>query len=402
MSSPEFPVTSGTAVPHGVPAADAWPAAAEATFAPSARGPCAPVRAEVDSRCTEATRLAAAAESRLEELRTARRQHAEVMRAQHLDGEVRNRRRLADEKTATQADYRAAIKRATDRAGFEVAAATWLRRTDELNRRAREAQGRADTLSERVAELERSLVSLELASDGARIAAETAQAACMDARRTLAVCEEQAARSSDSAPAVETEFDGGSVAPDAEDEAGAADAARTLMGGDRQALLGVALRLAEETGAEAGRVQLLLLELREQITARALEDFALAFPDDHPFWSQFANEEGRNIAASLASLGYRFDGGGEWADGRVPSARDLSLALSYCGYDPRGLRRPAGQAAIDALWQGTKVRGESYLLALAPDLALEQLVALLGARATRLGELWDIWGRLRPLLIRAA
>jgi hypothetical protein len=173
------------------------------------------------------------------------------------------------------------------------------------------------------------------------------------------------------------------------------------MRGDRQTLLGLALRLAEETGSEAGRLQLLLLELREQIDARAMEEFALGFPPNHPFWGQFPAEMARNVAASLASLGYRFDGASGWADGRAPQIRDLALALSYCGYDPRSLRRPAGQAAIDALWQGATVRTEEYLLARAPDLALAHVVAVLGPRSGRLAELWDIWGRLRPLLMRA-
>ena len=173
------------------------------------------------------------------------------------------------------------------------------------------------------------------------------------------------------------------------------------MSGDRQTLLGVALRLADETGVEAGRLQLLLLELRDAIRAQALEDVALAFPPDHPFWSQFADDAALNVAASMASLGYRFDGNGGWADGRAPQPRDLAMALSYTGYDPRSLRRPAGQEAIDVLWQGTTVRGDEYLLARAPDFALDQIVEMLGPRASRLGELWDIWGHLRPVLTRS-
>jgi len=65
------------------------------------------------------------------------------------------------------------------------------------------------------------------------------------------------------------------------------------------------------------------------------------------------------------------------------------------------MRRPAGQAAIDALWHGTTVRSEEYLLSFAPELTLSQMVTTLGERANRLSELWDIWGRLRPLLMRA-
>jgi len=83
----------------------------------------------------------------------------------------------------------------------------------------------------------------------------------------------------------------------------------------------------------------------------------------------------------------------------VPTIRDLALALAHCGYDPRLLRRPAGQAAIDQLWQGTSVLEEDYLASRVPDLALGRLLDVLGQRASRLGELWDMWGRLRPLLL---
>ena len=169
--------------------------------------------------------------------------------------------------------------------------------------------------------------------------------------------------------------------------------------GDRQALLGLTLRLAEETGVEAGRLQLLLLELRQAIAGRALDDGALEFPDAHPLWSQFSADADRQLVASLARLGYGFDGRDGWRDGRAPGPRELAMALEYAGYDPRSLRRPAGQAAIDGLWQGTQVRVEDWLAAAAPDLALGRLIDILGPRASRLGELWDMWGRLRPLLL---
>ncbi len=316
---------------------------------------------------------------------------------------------MNDEKNSAQAEYHGAVARATDRIAVEEASAAWLHRLDHLNRQAREADERADALAQRVGQLERTLPGLELAADAARISAEAAQVACLEARRTLAACEEESARRTPAANATaNVNATGAAVAPailgdtfvSATERQGAAAAARALMRGDRQMLLGLALRLAEETGFEAGRLQLLLLELREQISTRAMEEFALAFPANHPFWTQFPIEIGRNVAASLSSMGYRFDGAGGWADGRAPQIRDLALALSYCGYDPRSLRRPAGQTAIDALWQGTTIRTEEYLLAHAPELALAQVVALLGPRSGRLAELWDIWGRLRPLLMR--
>jgi hypothetical protein len=351
--------------------------------------------------------LTAAAQEHQQALREARRLHTDSMRQAEADGQLRDRRVFAEEKNAAQAEYHGALVKATDDAEVHAAAAAWLRRLDQMNRRAREADERADTLGQRVGELGRTLPSLELAADAARISAEAAQVACLEARRILAACDEETARRvparasgmPGSGPDVAPAILGETARPvDAESPAAAA---RALMRGDRQTLLGLALRLAEETGFEAGRMQLLLLELREQITTRALDEYAFAFPPNHPFWSQFHVDIARGVAASLSAMGYRFDGVGGWADGRSPQIRDLALALSYSGYDPRTLRRPAGQAAIDALWQGTRLRTEEYLLARAPQLTLQQIVDLLGPPGGRLGELWDMWGRLRPLLMRS-
>ena len=328
---------------------------------------------------------------------------------------ARDRRLIAEEKAAAQTEYHAAVVQAADRAAVQGAAATWLRKIDHLNRQAREADERADTLAEQFAELERGLPGLELAADAARISAEAAQVACLEARRTLAGCEEGSteraaptgvsATSATEAPTASMPTGPAPAQPalaplPATDSGSVKVAARVLVSGDRQMLLGLALRLAEETGIEAGRLQLLLLELRDQIVNRALDDYAFELPANHPFWSQFPDEAARNVAASLASMGFRFDGAGGWAESRSPQIRDLAMALSYCGLDPRSLRRPAGQTAVDTLWQGTKIRAEEYLLDRAPDLSLDQMVDLLGPRSDRLAELWDIWGRLRPLLMR--
>ena len=172
-----------------------------------------------------------------------------------------------------------------------------------------------------------------------------------------------------------------------------------VLRGDRDTLLTLALRLAEETGVDAGRLQLLLLELRESIAARALEEHALRFPPNHPFWSQFPADGGRRVVVSLASMGYRFDGGSGWLDGRPPTIRELALALAHVGLDPRSLRRPAGQEAIDSLWQGTTVVVDEYLAGCAPALDLQEVIACLGSRAAPLSELWDMWGRLRLRLL---
>lgn len=375
---------------------DAQSSAAPAVLTPAATkigGPCAPVRAEVDTRCAEADRLLAAAQSHQVSLREAQRRHSDATRQREANSYLRDNRRQRDEKLTAQGDYQHAIARASDQAELRDAAATWMHRLDQLNRQARDANRRAEGLAQRVSELERALPGLELAADAARISAETAQEACLEARRKLAACEEQSGQKATSmadgsavtATSAYTEPLPATPASAIEARArawaeaeGVKAAARALLSGDRQALLGLALRASEETGVEAGRLQLLLIELREQIRTRALEDSALDLPSDHPFWSQFPPSAVGEIVRSLASIGYRFDGIDGWADNHAPQVRDLAVALSYGGYDPRGLRRPAGQAAIDALWQGTTVRTEEYLVSHAPDLTLDQVVELLG------------------------
>jgi hypothetical protein len=351
-------------------------------------GPCAPARIDVDSRCAEAERLAQAAVAHEQRLSDIKRELLQVTALREADTRVRDRRQLGELKDEARANYHAALLSATDDASVQEASRVWLREVDRLNRQVAVADQRAEEVVRRATELERAVPAIELAADAARIAAEVAQEACMDARRALAACEEEAQRRI--------------AAPDGARPRQAARPISLVLRGDRQTLLRLALRLAEETGVEAGRMQLLLLELRESLAARALEDNALRFPADHPFWSQFPAEGAVRVVASLASMGYRFDGIGGWLDGRAPTIRELAVALSHVGLDPRSLRRPAGQDAIDGLWQGTTVVVEEYLAGRAADLDLEQVIAVLGPRASRLSDLWDMWGRLRPLLLTPA
>lgn len=360
-------------------------------------GPCAPARVEVDSRCADAERLAQAAIAHQQRLRDVKRQLSEVSALREADARVRDRRQLNAAKDVSRNAYHAALATADDEAAVQEAARSWLHEVDRLNRQVSLADRRAEDVVRRAAELERSLPGIELAADAARIAAEAAQVACLDARRALAACEEQAQQRINGQPTAAQQ----SLPPEAQrrDRKPGGRPISLVLRGDRETLLALALRLAEETGVEAGRLQLLLLELRESIAARALEEHAFRFPSGHPFWGQFAADGGRRVAASLGSMGYRFDGQSGWVDQRAPTIRELAIALSNCGLDPRSLRRPAGQTAIDSLWVGTTVVVEEYLAGRAPDLELPQVMACLGPRAARLSELWDMWGRLRPLLL---
>jgi hypothetical protein len=396
-------------------------------------GPCGPARAEVEYRCAEAERLAQAAEIQVQRLREAKHMLARVEAQRDSDARVRDRRLLSDAKENARRAYRESFTRAKSGGAsgvVQVAAGEWLREINRLNQQLELADRRAADLARQVAELTAALPGIELAADAARISAEAAQVSCVEARRAYAACEEDAARqvrapaaqalpaSSTSLPAAQPlgmpsaqplaqplaqrspDVDPPPPAATVVEDTGPAPIS-LLLRGDRQALLGLTLRLADETGVEAGRLQLLLLELRQAIAARALEDGALAFPAGHPFWGQFEVDTAWQLTASLGRLGFAFDGRDGWRDGRAPGTRELAMALADIGLDPRVLRRPAGQAAIDGLWQGTRVLVEEWLATAAPDLSLGRLIDVLGPRAERLGELWDMWGRLRPRLVPA-
>jgi hypothetical protein len=348
------------------------------------------------------------AESHEKQLRDARHRLAEAMREREDHAMARDRRALADAKEEARSSYRHAVSTAIDDAALELAAATWLNEIHRLNRGALGAARAADGAGHRAAVLEGEAAQAEAAYNAARVAAELAESGCLDAREVLAECEEEVGRRASSAsPPVAARRSplqsvGQHVIPQRGHTAemlipATVSPLARLLQGDRAALLGIALRLADDTGLEAGRLQLLLVELRELAVDRAIEAHAVAFPDDHPFWGQFSGEEARRVVASLTAMGYRFDGSG-WLDGRTPNSRDLAVAVSHAGFDPRSLRRPEGQPAIDRLWQGSRVLVEEFLLSNAPDLDLAQITQTLGPRASRLGELWDFWGRLRPLL----
>ena len=117
--------------------------------------------------------------------------------------------------------------------------------------------------------------------------------------------------------------------------------------------------------------------------------------------SLFTRSQARDIAGALASLGYRHDGFGGWADDRVPSQRDLSLAVGYAGLDPMRIRRWPSETEMPDLLRDVTVAADEYVWEAAGGLTLGELVTLLGRRADPLAELWNEWGNVRPLLLSA-
>lgn len=174
-----------------------------------------------------------------------------------------------------------------------------------------------------------------------------------------------------------------------------------LLRGDRAVLGRLVAQLGGDDPGERRRWQLALAGLVDAIVGRAIEASALDFPIDHPFWRNFMPEQSREIVAALSSLGYRFDGLGGWADDRLPSQRDLSLAVGYAGLDPMRIRRWPTEAEMRALLRDVTVAADAYLAEAAGDLRLGELSSLLGRRADGLADLWNEWGRVRPLLLAA-
>jgi hypothetical protein len=174
-----------------------------------------------------------------------------------------------------------------------------------------------------------------------------------------------------------------------------------LLRADRQTLALLVGQLAGDDPVERRRWQLQVTELVDAILARAIDASCLDFPTGHRFWDGFTREQSREIVTSLASLGYHFDGLGGFSDARIPSQRDVSLAVGFAGLDPMRIRHWPSEAEMAELLRDVKVAGDEYLAATAGGLTLGEMVAMLGRRADGLTDLWNAWGRIRPLLIAA-
>ncbi len=248
-----------------------------------------------------------------------------------------------------------------------------------------------------------------LAADAARISAESTALACQTAREALAACEEAAAAPgahgvapSVAPPPLPSAGAADRTGPDALEVEGHPPVVLRLLQGDRGAMSGVVAALAGDDAEARGTWQLSLTDLVDAILARAIEDCILDFPEEHEFWGEFSRSQCRDIARALASLGYRFDGLGGFANGRPPTQRDLSLAVGYAGLESMRIRRWPTESGLSDLYRDVAVAADEFLAGQAGNLTLGEMVTLLERRAERLAELWNAWGRVRPLLVAPA
>ncbi|MEO8463028.1 MAG: hypothetical protein ABI555_07435, partial [Chloroflexota bacterium] len=106
----------------------------------------------------------------------------------------------------------------------------------------------------------------------------------------------------------------------------------------------------------------------------------------------------RDIAGALAAAGHRFDGIDGWADGRVPSYRDLTYAVAAIGLEPRRIRAWPTQDEIGDLYLEVTSAPDDYLQTTAPNLDLEEIQALVGGDGSERERIWSDWDRVQAVL----
>jgi hypothetical protein len=420
--------------------------------------PCAGQRRWADERCTLAYRARQQAEAAHSALGAAQRSYDEYQAAADKAATIADPRTMREAKETAQQSFRRDRAAASVKDGVEAAARDWLTEINRINRAAREAAASVIREREAAAAMTRTIERLTLDADAARRAAESSEAACRAARDSVAECQEGVARAQDAAkaaaaarppaarpapaaktpagppptdarpaPARPAPVPAGTAAapvPRAAPRTGpqaapkkaerprptelaaafgrtgdAAPAILRLVRGDRTILNRLVAQLAGDDAEERRRWQVELADLVDAILGRSIEAAALTFPVEHPFWGGFSRAQNRDITAALASLGFRFDGLGGWADERVPTQRDLSLAVGYAGLDPMRVRPWPTEAEIGELFREVAVAADEYLAEAAGGLTLGELVSMLGRRADALTEVWNDWARLRPLLL---
>ena len=380
-------------------------AAAEAATAQSIddSGPCAEQRRLSDERCALAVRARSLATAAEETLRSAQRSYDEHDARAEEAARAADPRAVRVAKDAAQAAFRSGRNAARTTADVEAAASAWLSEVNRINAEARDAAASAVRERDAATAMAQALERLGMEWEAARIGAETADAACLAAREAVADCQEQAAIATTASRPTTASAPGGPFTEDAV-PMGALGVAGTprifrLLRGDRAAMGELVAALAGDQPDERRRWQLALSDLVDAIVADSIAASALEFPTDHAFWGPFTVAQSRDIAGALSSLGYRFDGLGGWVDGRVPSQRDLSLAVGYAGLDPMRIRQWPTEATMADLYRDVAVAADEHLASAAGDLTLGELVTMLGRRADGLADVWNEWGRLRPLLL---
>lgn len=361
-------------------------------------------------------------------------------------------------KEAAHGNFRKAIAEAGSRAEVELAAASWLAEINRVNGAALGAQMRMQRERDATDALASQLDHLTAVAEASRAMAESAVDACRTAQEALSVTQgEEVARAAgdpssgsaaemisaheaaQAAPAEAppeptlaavairrtvpaftvtkadpatagkpSESTGASAdnAPSASEGAGPVD----LRGPKPPSIVRLLLRdsatmnrlvdwLAGPDLEERRRWQLCLSDFVDAVAATAIDAGCFAFAAGNPFWDQLTVDEAREVARGLAALGFRYDGMGEFADGRVPGQRELAMAVGQAGLLTVRVHSWPGPEEAASLYRQVRVDPIALLAEKAPSLTLGELVSMLGRRAEVAADLWNDWSRARPLLL---
>jgi hypothetical protein len=73
--------------------------------------------------------------------------------------------------------------------------------------------------------------------------------------------------------------------------------------------------------------------------------------------------------------------------------------MGYAGFDPMRVRQWPTESEMTSLFADVEVAGPEHLALTAGDLTLGELVTMLGRRADGMADIWNDWGRIRPVLL---
>jgi hypothetical protein len=374
---------------------------------------CADQRANVASLCDAAHQSQAVYASSTEQVR---RLHRDLVSAEHQSESARSAaepQRRSEEKARARKLYEHASELAVTDAEIAEATANWARALDRINRTGRLAERSVAKTKATVTALNDDVIDADRAEQRARLEAQTAEAACLEARVRLAACDEQAQAVTMAAVAPASVAPPPATASVFDPHAATGDHAtmvpklprseplviEVLLMGDRRTLELTGARIAEHTGLQPAEAILQLQELVDAIVSVASGEGYLVFEDGHPFWSHLSVDEARDVIAALARLGFQFEPTEGWHAGRSPTSMDLSMALAYAGLDARNMRDLPNIDELRSLPQSISVDARSFLAATAPDLAVDHMVGILDHRAAQLEPLWNEWGQVRPILL---
>jgi hypothetical protein len=175
-----------------------------------------------------------------------------------------------------------------------------------------------------------------------------------------------------------------------------------LMRREGRAINALATKLAGSDPAARSRWGLLISSFVDAVVAAAMDEACMDFPAENPFWAQFEPAQAREVVRGLAALGFRYDGFEGFADGRVPTQRDLSMAVGNAGLLPARVHYWPKTDEAEGLFRGVRISADTFIATHAPALSLGELLSILGRRAEQLSDLWNDWPVVRPLLFETA